>query len=507
MPLETDLLIIGAGSAALVTALTARRRRVCLLVPEDLADSDTASARAQGGLAAAVGPDDRPALHLQDTLEAGCRLNHLPAARLVCREAPSAVAYLDALGVGFERTEQGWALHKEAAHSRARVLHAGGDATGAAIMQALRRHVLESSHIEVLAGARAVALLRTGSAVGGAVAVRSDGQVLSLRARDTVIATGGIGGLYSRSTNPLDACGDGPAMALAAGARCAALEFVQFHPTALDVEVRPLPLMTEALRGAGARIVDEDGARIMEGVHPLGDLAPRDVVARAIYAARHAGRHVRLDATALADADIASAFPSAYRTCRAHGIDPCHEPIPVTPAAHYHMGGIAVDLQGRSSLAGLWAVGEAACTGLHGANRLASNSLLEAVVFGRRVGRALNAADRRDTSGGGRAPLSRAIEADAATCEEGIATSGDPALSIQRELRDLMWECMGVVRDGVRIAQGLAALASLRERTPTTAWLQRSRLLLAEHMLHAAARRRTSCGAHYRSDDALRLSA
>lgn len=484
--LDTDVLIVGAGVAGLVTALNASGRRVCVLAPAAFEATHTASDIAQGGIAAAIGADDSPALHLCDTLRAGAHHNLSAAAWLVCREAPDAVNYLVALGVGFTREADRWSLHTEAAHSRARVLHVGGDATGAAIMHALRQHVAAASHIEMLSDARAVALLRDTSGVCGVAAMTRKGRILTVHARDVIIATGGIGGLYSRSTNPLEACGDGLAMALSAGARCDDLEFVQFHPTALDVDAAPLPLMTEALRGAGARLVDDAGGQFMSEVHPLGELAPRDVVARAIYAVQAKGRRVWLDATRLLGMRVSDGFPSIYRMCRTYGIDADQDLIPVTPAAHYHMGGIAVDLDGRATLPRLWAVGEAACTGLHGANRLASNSLLEAVVFGRRTAQALNR-ERPEWQ-------SRALPS---LCTE----SNEPSdWTAQRELREIMWRRMGLVRSATGIAEGLSLIARLHDQTAPTCTLRRSRLLLAEHMMLAAARRLTSCGAHYRSD-------
>lgn len=483
--METDVLVVGAGAAGLVTALNVRGRRVCILSPDSNEVADTASDYAQGGIAAAVGSDDTPALHLYDTLVAGHNHGPIRAAEFACSQAPGAVRYLESLGVQFACHGAGRLLHKEAAHSRARVLHVDGDATGAAIMRVLRSRLTEASHVEMISDTRAVSLLRTANGVQGVAAMTADGRALTLQARAVVIATGGVGGLYSRTTNPAGACGDGVAMALAAGARCNALEFVQFHPTALDVNARPLPLMTEALRGAGASLIDEAGTSIMRDVHPLVDLAPRDVIARTIYAAQSAGRGVWLDATRLADDDVSVAFPSAYKVCRAHGIDPCREPIPVTPAAHYHMGGIAVDLDGRASLPGLWAVGEAACTGMHGANRLASNSLLEAVVFGRRVGRVLS----RERSG-----------LAAARSFSQVAPVEAPEQSCERALQETMWRSMGLVRSAPRLAEGLVLVARLREQTPAHATLQQSRLLLAEQMMLAAARRTASCGAHYRSD-------
>lgn len=478
---EADVLIVGAGLAGLVTALNARARRVCVLWPGSLDETGTASDLAQGGIAAAVGAHDSPARHLDDTLRAGCHLNSTSTAWLVCREAPAAVSYLTSLGVRFTREAEEFSLHTEAAHSRARVLHVGGDATGAAIMHVLRRHITSGSHVDVLPRTRAISLLRDSGGVRGVIAVTEGKRTLVVRARDVVIATGGVGGLYSRSTNPPDACGDGPAMALAAGARCDGLEFVQFHPTALDVDARPLPLMTEALRGAGARLVDDGGAYFMRDIHPLGDLAPRDVVARAVYGVQSAGGRVWLDATRLADTSVADEFPSIYKTCRMHGIDPNREPIPVTPAAHYHMGGIAVDLDGRTSLPYLWAVGEAACTGLHGANRLASNSLLEAVVFGIRVADTLNRVPRE--------PAKATLQVP------DVDESAEPVA--QRELREIMWKCMGLIRSDAGLAEGLSLIARLRELVAPGALLRRAQLLLAEHMMLAAARRRTSCGAHH----------
>ncbi|WP_129645496.1 L-aspartate oxidase [Peristeroidobacter agariperforans] len=486
--LDTDVLIVGAGGAGLITALNASSRRVCVLAPAAFETTDTSSDIAQGGIAAAVGADDSPTLHLRDTLRAGAHHNRSAAAWRVCREAPDAINYLAALGVGFTRAADEWSLHTEAAHSRPRVLHVDGDATGAAIMQVLRRQVAAAAHVERLSHARAVALLRDTSGVCGVAAMTGNGQLLTIRARDVVIATGGIGGLYSRSTNPLAACGDGPAMALSAGARCEDLEFVQFHPTALDVDAAPLPLMTEALRGAGARLVNDAGVQFMREVHPLGELAPRDVVARAIYAVQAAGGRVWLDATRLTGTRVAEAFPSAYKICRAYGIDADRDLIPVTPAAHYHMGGIAVNLDGRASLPRLWAVGEAACTGLHGANRLASNSLLEAVVFGRRAAQALN----RQPPGPER--LSDVLPPLPAIADERADWTAP------RELREIMWRRMGLVRNASGIAEGLSLIAHLREQIPPTRMLSHSRLLLAEHMMLAAARRLSSCGAHYRSD-------
>lgn len=483
--IDTDILVLGAGTAGLVTALNARPRRVTLIAPTSTEHSaTTASELAQGGISAAIGADDSPALHLEDTVRAGAGQVQPGSARYLCERAASTIEYLVALGVPFDRAGSSWSLHTEAAHSRARVLHVG-DATGAAIMRSLRAAARSADHVELLEGVRGIRLLTSAGHVCGVLAEAPGARALAIHARAVVLATGGIGGLYARTTNPITACGDGLAMALAAGARCAGLEFVQFHPTALNVDAARMPLLTEALRGAGARVIDERGDRILGGVHPRGELAPRDVVARAVYSAIERGARVFLDATQIRDHDVASSFPTAHRACREHGFDLARQPIPISPAAHYHMGGIAVDLNGRTSLPGLWAVGEAACTGAHGANRLASNSLLEAVVFGRRVGRAL-AAD------GTRAPA----RYDLTQCDAGFDTDR----GVRRELREIMWRCLGVVRSASAISEGLTYVARLRERTPLDRGLEHSRLLLIEQMLMSAARRSTNCGAHYRSD-------
>lgn len=461
---DTDVLIVGAGAAGLVTALSARGRRVSILQA-----GSTASELAQGGIAAAVGDEDTPELHAADTRSAGHGCNDDRAVRFACENALDAVHWLETIGVRFARTHEGqWSVHLEAAHSRARVLHADGDATGGAIMRVLRERLAEAPHVELLPSMRARVLLRDGVGVCGVLAVSIAGLPVMVRARDVVVATGGIGALYARTTNPLDACGDGLAMALVAGARCSGLAAVQFHPTALDVDTRPLPLISEALRGAGAQLVDSAGRRIMRGAHPLGDLAPRDVVAGVVYAEQLAGRRVWLDATTLHSTDVAQSFPTAYRHCRAHGIDPHREPIGVTCAAHYHMGGISVDLDGVTNLPRLWAVGEVACTGLHGANRLASNSLLEAVAFGRRLGQVLG--DAR-----GEVPDQGAV-----TPPEVDEEPVDDALA------NLMWRCLGPVRTAATLAEGITTVVTWRERLSQQARSHAPRLQLVESMLRAA---------------------
>ena len=485
---DTDVLIVGAGLAGLAAALgTSPRRRVTLLCPRT-PPSLTASSLAQGGIAAAVAEDDDPALHAADTLRAGAGESWPPAVMLLCREAPAAITWLEAHGVRFDRDGDHWALHREAAHDRARVLHVGGDATGAALTDSLYRAVRSAPNVEVLTGLTAVSLMRDPAGVSGVVAVSSGGGAVALRANDTVLATGGMGQLYLHTTNPTSACGDGLAMALRAGARLQALEFVQFHPTALACAADPLPLVTEALRGAGATLIDARGRRIMEDAHPAGDLAPRDIVARAVWAEVSQGHRVWLDATGIVSAD-SHAFPQVSALCQAHGIDPALDPIPVIPAAHYHMGGVAVDVDGHTSLPGLWACGEVACSGVHGANRLASNSLLEAAVFGRRLGGALSR--KREST------RRCAARPDMALDETALQFDAE----VWGDLRHLMWTHAGIVRDARGLLAGLTEFATLYRRSTPEQVLLRGRLCLARAVLTAAWHRKQSRGAHQRADD------
>lgn len=490
---DTDVLIVGAGLAALAVALgTSARRRVTLLCPSP-PPSSMASALAQGGIAAAVGAEDDPIRHAADTMRAGAGESWLPAVVLLCGEGPSAIKWLEAHGVRFDREGDGPALHREAAHDRARVLHVGGDATGAGLTDALYRAALSARNIGIMTGFTAVSLMRDPARVSGVIAIDSHGRPLALRANDTVLATGGLGQLYLHTTNPASACGDGLAMALQAGVRLKALEFVQFHPTALACAADPLPLVTEALRGAGASLVDERGQRIMQSIHEHGDLAPRDVVARTVWAHVSQGRRIWLDATGIMSTDE-SAFPQVRALCVAHRIDPARDPIPVMPAAHYHMGGIAVDVDGHASLPGLWACGEVACSGVHGANRLASNSLLEAVVFGRRLGAALSSRGWARPS-----PARPDNVPDAATLQL------DP--EVWTALRRLMWTHAGIVRDARGLLAGLTELATLYRKTPQVHALLRGRLCLVRALLTAAWQRKQSCGAHLRADDPSRTRA
>ncbi len=490
--LETDVLIVGAGMASLSAALGTQGREVAIICPESPLTA-AASAFAQGGIAAASASHDTWAQHYLDTVRVGDHAVSPSAALALAKEARSAVEFLCANGVKFDRTDDGWALSREAGHCCARVLHVDGDSTGAGMLRALLAAVADRKRTYLIGNITATQLLGSPNGVVGVLGVDSAGQRVVVRARDTVLATGGLGSMFRNTTNPRHACGDGVAMALAAGAECAALEFVQFHPTALAVAADPLPLVTEALRGAGAVLVNECNDRFMQSVHGDGELAPRDVVARAIWAQLCAGHAVYLDATKSVGGEFAARFPTVYSLCQRFAIDPCSEPIPVTPAAHFHMGGIVVDMAGRTSLPGLWACGETAFTGAHGANRLASNSLLEAVVFGRRVGRALTGAMRQ-----------RGLSAPSGTCADSVPLAEHA--SAWETLRATMWEHLGIIRTADGLRQGLSTLKELEQRVGADPVVLNQRLALASAMFQAALRRTESRGAHYRQDHPQRRS-
>ena len=430
---DADVLVVGSGAAGITAALAATRhgRRVLLLSKEDIGGGSTPLA--QGGLAAAIGPDDAPALHQRDTLDAGAGLSDPGAVATLVSEAPGEVARLAGRGARLERT----ALHLEGGHRRRRIVNAGGDAIGAEIHRVLRAALL-ASPVQILTCCVALDVLTDDQgAVGGLLAgiVASDGTLRTgtVTTRAIVLATGGFGQAYATTTNPAGVTGDGLALAARAGAELRDVEFVQFHPTVLwqDAAIGQCPLITEALRGAGAVLVDTAGRPVVAGRHPLGDLAPRDVVSAAMQERMAAGDgpddHLWLDATALGRTVLERDFPTVTGLCRARGIDPVTEAIPVAPGAHYACGGIRADMNGRTSLAGLYAVGEAASTGAHGANRLASNSVTEALITGRRagdlLGRALprpSAGLRLPPAGPGVNPLARPMLAAAMSRHAGV---------------------------------------------------------------------------------------
>ncbi len=474
LPVANDApVVIGAGLAGLMGALHMAPNPVVVLSPAPLG-CEASSAWAQGGVAASVGPDDEAALHVADTLAAGDGLCDADAADRILGEAREAIAGLVALGARFDRDAAGaLKLGLEAAHGRRRIVHAAGDATGREIMRAVVAAVRACPSITVLEGVEGRRLLMRDGRVAGVLAARGE-EAIVLPASRVVLATGGVGGLFTQSTNPTGCFGMGLALAARAGAVLSDLEFVQFHPTALDAPGTPVALVSEAVRGEGAHLVDETGRRFMLDV-PGRELAPRDVVARAIWAEHQAGHQVYLETRGLIPNGFATRFPTIAAACHAHGIDPDREPIPVRAAEHYHMGGVAVDADGRSTVVGLWACGEVARTGLHGANRLASNSLLEAIVCARAVAASVVATPARVTTPSP-CPL--------------------PPKPVAASLRSTVSAAIGVLRDHRTILEGIEALLPLARGEGA----ESDPALVALMIAVAALDRRESRGGHSRTD-------
>ena len=493
-----DVVVVGSGVAGLTAALHAARAGSVLLITKVLVD-DGSTRWAQGGVAAAIGLDDTPEEHLQDTLEAGVGLCDVEAVRVLCEEGPARLHELIALGAAFDRDASGeLALTREGGHHRNRIVHAGGDATGAEVQRALVAAVKSDPRIRLVEHALVLDLLRTadGRAAGITLHVLGEGTedgVGSVLARAVVLATGGMGQVYASTTNPAVSTGDGVALALRAGAAVADLEFVQFHPTALWLGAGATgqqPLISEAVRGEGAFLVDLDGRRVIgEKDHPLADLAPRDVVAKAIHRRmlETGADHVLLDARHLGEDLLLSRFPTIVERCREAGVDPVTEPVPVVPAAHYASGGVRTDLHGRTDVPGLYACGEVACTGVHGANRLASNSLLEGLVFAGRIGLDL---ERSLPSQG------EPVE----PVEPGVLV--DPA--VRAALGRTMSEGAGVLRSRASLTETARRLDDLATRTSDApspaAWEATGLLQVAQALTAAAAQREETRGSHWRDD-------
>ncbi|MEO1151188.1 MAG: L-aspartate oxidase [Pseudomonadota bacterium] len=488
-----DTLIIGAGVAGLFTALKLAPMPVTVITARPLGRGGS-SVWAQGGMAAALGADDHTDFHVRDTLTAGAGLVDERAAKILAEGARDGVEDLVTWGVPFDRKADGTLkMGREAAHSHARILHATGDQAGAAIMEALVTAAQKADHITILERVVAEDLLTDDDGrVAGALIydVARERRTLMTASR-TVLATGGLGGLYAVTTNPVRAQGHGLAFALRAGAVIRDPEFVQFHPTAINLEKDPAPLATEAIRGDGAVLINTDGKRFTLDHHRDGELAPRDIVARAVEAEITAGRGAFLDARAAIGEDFAAKFPTVNASCLDAGINPATDPIPVAPACHYHMGGVKTSLDGRSSVPGLWAVGEVASTGIHGANRLASNSLLEAVVFGARTARDILSYDAE--------PLQ-----DVAAPEDRMALPSKPAdPALLQEMRESMARGAALLRS----RDSLKATRMVIERLGETAIADDrltsgllSTLITARMIVDGAIMREESRGAHFRTD-------
>jgi L-aspartate oxidase len=484
--IRTRFLVVGSGVAGLHTALRASSEGdVLVLTKRSLFDS--ATAYAQGGIAAALGAGDSPQLHRIDTLAAGAALCDAKAVQVLVEEGPARVRELQTAGARFDLEPGGeFTLGREAAHSRRRIVHAHGDQTGAEVARALISRVSDSQRIAVLERTRVLDLIVADGRCHGVRATLA-GDPVEIIADATVLATGGCGQVYRYTTNPQVATGDGYAIAHRAGARLADMEFVQFHPTALETPENPLALISEAVRGEGAVLVNDTGTRFMLKRHKLAELAPRDVVAREIFRERAKGSRVWLDARKLG-AGFKKRFPGIFALCRARGINPATELIPVIPAAHYMMGGIVTDLSGRSTMERLYACGEVSRTGVHGANRLASNSLLEGLVFAERVARDMIA----------RPPLKdvpRRKKWDAPP----LVDRGAAQVAAD-DIRSVMWEHAGIARTAKGLRQCLIVLSSIEQRLPVGATEELNMVETARLITEAALMRKESRGGHFRSD-------
>lgn len=491
---ETDFIVVGGGIAGLRAAIgLAEAGRVLVVTKQEVTESNTQYA--QGGIAVALSDDDEVALHLQDTIDAGDGLVNVEAARVLVEEGPQRIQELIDWGTEFDRSGSRLSFTREGAHSRSRILHAHGDSTGREIGRALIARARTIPQISFTEFEFTADLCVADGRVTGVFLLSPDGTQTSVRARAVLLATGGAGQVYSDTTNPSVATGDGIAMAYRAGATISDMEFFQFHPTALSLPAAPRFLLSEALRGEGALLLNPARARFMPRYHPLAELAPRDVVARAIVqeisaASKAPGAVVYLDMRHLDAAILRARFPRIYATCQQYGVDITRDLIPVRPAAHYLMGGIMTDLHGRSLVPGLYAAGEAACTGVHGANRLASNSLLEGLVFGARVGEAM-----REEQG---APAASPCK------QQQLRSSANAAAPVAAELRHAMWQHAGVVRN----RQGLEQLQqqipewenSLGEVGNRESIETRNLLTVASLISRSALAREESRGAHFRSD-------
>ncbi|HEU4597087.1 MAG TPA: L-aspartate oxidase [Pyrinomonadaceae bacterium] len=496
MSLETDFVVVGSGIAGLRAAVELARAgaRVTVLTKERREESNTEYA--QGGIAVALSEDDEASLHEEDTAAAGAGLCDERAVSVLVTDGRRYIEELIEWGAEFDREGGQLLFTREAAHSRPRILHAQGDATGHEIVRALLARAGRERNISFLAHAATQSLVVEEGRVRG---VRYLDPLVraprTLRARAVVLASGGAGQLFQHTTNPEVATGDGMAMAYEAGAELADMEFVQFHPTALNVEGAPRFLLSEALRGEGGVLRNDAGKRFMPRYHERAELAPRDVVTRAIVAEmeRTATRTVFLDMTAFEARHLRRRFPKIYRTCLRYGLDLTREPIPVSPAAHYIMGGVRTDLDGRATLPGLYAAGEVACTGVHGANRLASNSLLEGLVFGARAGRAAAA----DWTGEPDSAPKFLEEEDEAAADDAVRLSA-AMLAVRKRVRRLMWERVGILRSRHSLTRALSEFEQIARAPLRPA--ARNFLSVAQLVARSALWREESRGGHHRVD-------
>jgi L-aspartate oxidase len=488
-PRQTDFIVVGGGVAGLRAAIEiAPHARVCVITKETLTESNTQYA--QGGVAVALSDEDEVGLHLQDTIAAGHGIVNEAAAKVLVEEGPARIEELIAWGTQFDRDGTRLTFTREGAHSRSRVLHAGGDSTGREMGRALAAKAATLKNITFVTHLFTKDLVQQDGVVCGVEVINGDNSIGRIFARAVLLATGGAGQVYSETTNPSVATGDGIAMAFRASATISDMEFMQFHPTALALEGAPRFLISEAVRGEGAYLVNERGERFMKDVDARAELAPRDVVARAIVAQTKRGGSTYLDLSHIPAQHIKMRFPRILEVCAKYGLDITRDKIPVLPAAHYLMGGVKTDLDGKTTCEGLFAAGETACTGVHGANRLASNSLLEGLVFGARAGAAmLNAAQLSSTN------VSPVKRKEVAPVDASLA----------QRIQKIMWHDAGVERNGPGLQSALNEIATVRARLEVSASDRASGETLnicqcAEMIVRSALSREESRGAHYRTD-------
>lgn len=485
----TDYIVVGSGIAGLMTALSlAKSGEVVILTKakEELSNSF----RAQGGIAAAVGENDSPELHGEDTLRTGVELCDPQSVEMLVHMGPQTIDLLTQWGTDFDREGDHLALAREGSHSVSRILHVAGDSTGAGITSSLLSRATRHDNIKMITHTMVLDVwLQKGICRGVIASDLEKEPILYIAKKGVVLATGGCGQLYSYTTNEVVSTGDGFAMAHRAGASLRDMEFIQFHPTALAVKQNPMFLISEAVRGEGAILVNESGDSFMERYHEWRDLAPRDVVSRAIYSEMSQGHQIYLDATRIGER-FKDRFPKIYRQCIKHEIDPTQELIPVTPAAHFIMGGIQTDLSGQTTIPRLFACGEVACTGVHGANRLASNSLLEGAVFAQRVAKRLSTLKSWE-------PLIEENEYDSfpSLCKDNQVEE-----KWKQEIKQIMWEKAGIIRSSEGLIDGIAHLRALSIQIPNGYVETHNMLITAQIIMNAALWREESRGGHYRFD-------
>lgn len=492
----TDVIVVGSGISGLMTAICLYPRKVTLISKKKLGEASS-SAWAQGGIAAAIGKDDSPKIHFEDTIKASSGLSDEKIVKIITDEAASIIKFLEEKGVNFDKDHlENFLMSQEAAHSRRRVLKVNGDSSGREIIKTLINNIQKLENITILEDVTIDEIITENNKVIGLIGRHVGKNVVDnftfFKSPNIVLATGGLGSIYEHTTNPRDIYGEGIAMAARAGAVLCDMEFVQFHPTGMDVGLDPTPLLTEALRGDGAKLVDENDRQFMKSVHPNGDLAPRDIVARELKRLNDLGHSTFLDCRKFSNEKLETMFPSAYSFLKKANIDFTKEKIPVTPAAHYHMGGVLVDENGKSSIKGLWACGEVSSTGAHGANRLASNSLLEAFVFGKRIAtsinnEAFNNADDKNINFQKYLPKEK-------------TSSRIRAKKYIWQLRNIMSDLVGVYRNEQKLKKAFIEIDRIEREAKNLSAKLKDMILVSRLITYSAYLRKESRGAHFRSD-------